>query len=195
MALFAASALASSRAVERDGNIIVLGADGNEIQITSSGADSDPDLAHDGTKVVFLRKFGAATYEIWISNVARGSANPHPLVKTPLGINGLQFNQVFSPRFSPDGATVFFLVPYAATTQAILKVAVAKPEPLFIAAALNFEIVPAGQYRGDLVAQIRKAKLAPGYYEWYWLLTPEGKELGIVGQDDGDVALFLEQQE
>jgi hypothetical protein len=195
IAVCAGSALANGRAVERAGNIFVYEADGSEKQVTSSGADSEPDLANDGTKVVFVRRLAAERREIWIADAAGEAANARPLVKLPLEVNGRKFDQAFSPRFSPDGGTVFFLVPYAATTQAIVKVAIAVPVPQFITAALNFQVVPTGQYRGDLVAQIRKAKLAPGYYEWYYLLTPDGKEVGVVGQYKGDVALFLEQQE
>jgi len=183
-----------SRAVDQNGNIFVVRSDGSLLQITSSAVDSQPDLAPDGTKVVFVRKANASASEFWIASVETG-VSALALVKSPLEMNGRKFKQVFTPKFSPDGAAVYFLIPYAATTQAILKVSIAKPEPQFIVSALNFRVVPAGQYRGDLVAQIRKPKLAPGYYEWYWLLTPEGKEVGVVGQDEGDVALFMEQQE
>jgi hypothetical protein len=187
-------AYGGSRAVDQDGNIFVVRSDGSRLQITSSGVDSQPDLASDGTKVVFVRKANTDASEIWIASVET-RASARVLVKSPLEINGRKFYQVFTPKFSADGASVYFLIPYAATTQAIVKVHITRPEPQFIAAALNFQVVPAGQYRGDLIAQIRKAKLAPGYYEWFWLLTPEGKEIGLVGQDDGDVALFMEQQE
>lgn len=181
------------RAVDQDGNILVVRPDGSRIQITSSSVDSQPDLAPDGMKVVFVRRTSASVSEIWIASVeTRSSARV--LVKPPVEINGRKFAEVFTPKFSPDGATIYFLIAYAGTTQAILKVSVTKPEPQFITAALNFQVVATGPYRGDLVAQIRKAKLAPGYYEWYWLLTPEGKEVGLVGQNEHDVALFMDQR-
>lgn len=185
---------ANSFAVAVSGNIFVVQSDGERVRVTSSGSDSDPDLSPDGRKVVFVRRFSDERSEIWIASVVAAAASPHPLPNWPLRINGRVFAYASSPRFSPDGGTVFFLVPFGATTQAIVKVALANPDPQFVAAALSFKVVVAGQYKGDLVARIRKAKLAPGYYEWYWLLTPEGRELGIVGQDERDVALFMEQQ-
>lgn len=143
---------------------------------------------------MFVPKKDRGRTELWIAKVnQRGSARA--LLEPPVQVNGRSFNQVFSPKFSADSAAVYFLIPYAATSQAIVRVRIATPEPEFIAAAENFDVVRAGRYRGCLVAKIRKAKLAPGYYEWYWLLTPEGKEIAVVGQDERDVALFMEQEQ
>jgi len=187
----AAPSFGAKQAVALDGSIFVLSADGSRLQVTSSLTDSQPDLALDGTKVVFVRKTDIGS-EIWIAGVGSGASPARPLLKPPLRIMGRTFSQFFNPKFSPDGETVFFLIPFAATTQAILRILISNPEPKLVAAALNFVVVLGGQYRGDLVAQIRKAKLAPGFYEWYWLLTPDGKEIGIVGQDEHDVARFME---
>jgi hypothetical protein len=60
------------------------------------------------------------------------------------------------------------------------------------AVAENFQVVKNGQYAGDLILQQRRAKLAVGYYEWFYLFTPDGKEAGVVGSNKSDVNLFLE---
>lgn len=184
----------AARAFAEGGNIVIQQAAGST-KITDSGIDSQPDLSFDGARVLFVRKTGSESSEIWVASTTK-PYRPQPLVGAPVVINGRQFTSMFSPKFSVEGQEIYFLIPFAATTNAILRMALRdhhKPE--FIAAALSFELVRAGNYRGDLVAQVRKAKLAPGYYEWYWLLSPEGKELGVVGQTERDVALFLQEQQ
>jgi hypothetical protein len=161
----------ASQARVDQGNVFAAGPDRREVQITSSGADSQPDLARDGTKVVFVRARAAGTSEVWIADATpRGTANS--LIVAPVRINGRRFDQVFTPRFSPDGRVVYFLIAYGGSTQALIRALVADPQPEFVAAVLNFQVVPDGPYQGDIVAQVHKAKLAPGYYDWYWLLTP-----------------------
>lgn len=188
------SAYGAQRAVADNGDVLVVEPNGTRVRVTSSGVDSEPSLSLDEKSVVFVRKLDDGKSQICIASVKAGD-HARVLVQPPLEVNGRRFNQLFSPKFSPDDTMVYFLIPFAATTQAIMKVALADPAPQFVASAISFEVVPHGQYRGDLVVQIRKAKLAPGYYEWYWLITPEGKEIDVVGQDEGDVMLFMEQQE
>jgi Tol biopolymer transport system component len=185
-----------SQALARDGNISVMRSDGSRLQVTSSGEDSEPDLSADGSKVVFVRSIGANRSEIWVAPVT-GSAQARVIVSSPVQAGGRQFGILLAPMFSPDSKVIYFLVPFAATTQAILSVPLADSpvKPRFVAAALTFRVVQGGEYRGDLVAQIRKAKLAPGYYDWYWLLSPDGKELGVVGENEDDVTRFMELQQ
>lgn len=182
------------RVLDRDGNLFAMRSDGTELQLTSDGIDSQPNLAPDGTKVVFVRKTGQSTSEVWFGDT-EARDRVRRLVKTPLDLNGRGFDQVYTPKFSPDSTAVYFLIPYAGTTQAIIRVSLFRTELEFICAALNFEVVLGGQYRGDLVAQVRKAKLAQGYYDWYWLLTPGGKEVGVVGETAQDVRRFMELQQ
>ena len=189
-----ASAYDAKRVVADTGDVFVVEPNGTRVRVTSSGVDSEPSLSFDEKSIVFVRKLDGGNSQICIANVKAGN-EARVLVRSPLDVSGRQFNELFSPKFSPDDAMVYFLIPFAATTQAIMKVAIANPTPQFVAAATSFWVVPHGRYRGDLVAQIRKAKLAPGYYYWYWLITPEGKEIDVVGEDEGDVGLFLEQQE
>lgn len=179
--------------IERGGDIYAV-VDTGIVQVTASGSDSEPDLSPDGKRVVFVRKINDADRELWMAGL-QPVAPARRLLAAPVEVNGRKFSVVHRPRFSPDGAYVYFSVPYAAVTNAIVRVHVATGTHEFIAAAHKFTIISDGKYRGYLVARLRKAKLAPGYYDWYWLLTPEGKEVDLVGQDERDVALFLEQQQ
>jgi hypothetical protein len=194
VSLVVASATAASRSIVEQGNIFVVGDDGARTQITSGGTDSQPDLAFDGSRVVFVRKINQGEDTLYLADVHEPQTS-RPLLKSPITINGREFYEIFTPRFSPDGATVYFLlIRFTAATNAIVKVPIDKPAPKFVTTALSFQIVTRGRYRGDILAHVRKAKLAYGYYDWFWLLTPEGEEIGVVGQDSRDVALFLELQ-
>jgi hypothetical protein len=77
VALAAALVSGQSIALERDGNIFIRHSDGLPVQITSAGIDSQPDLAADGTKVVFVRRTGGKREEIWIGKKMRES-KPFP---------------------------------------------------------------------------------------------------------------------
>jgi Tol biopolymer transport system component len=188
------SAPAASRSIEERGNIVVISDDGIRTQITSSGNDSQPDLAFDGTKVVFVRKVNQAEGKLYLADVHEPRTT-RQLLKSSVTINGREFHEVFTPKFSPDGASVYFLIRFTDTTNAIVKVSLNRPVPQFVTTALSFQVVTSGRYRGDIIAHVRKASLAYGYYELFWLLTPEGKEIGVVGQDSRDVAFFLELKE
>ena len=169
--------------------------DGTRTQITSAGTDSQPDLALDGTKVVFVRKINQVEDEVYLADV-REPHNPRSLLKSPVTINGRRFNGIFLPKFSPDGASVYFVIsPFSEETNAIVRVSINRPAPRFVATALSFRFVTKGRYRGDLVANVRKPTLGYGYYDCFWLLSPEGKEIGVVGPDQRAVDFFLELQE
>ena len=186
---------AAARSVEAQRNIFVINDDGTRIQITSAGTDSQPDLALDGTKVVFVRKINQAEDELYLADV-REPHTPLPLLKSPITIDGRRFNEIFAPKFSPDGASIYFLIRFTEAANAIAKVLLNRPAPRILwQSALGFEVVKRGRYRGDVIANVRKAKLGYGYYDCFWLLSPEGKEIGVVAPDQRHVDFFLELQE
>jgi len=126
------SAAAASRSIEEGGNIFVISDDGTRTQITSGGTDSQPDLAFDGSKVVFVRKINQAEGQLYLANVREPFAQ-RPLLRSPVTINGREFHEVFTPKFSPDGATVYFLiVRFTEATNAIVKVSFNRPMPQFV---------------------------------------------------------------
>lgn len=57
--------------------------------------------------------------------------------------------------------------------------------------AINFSSVPHGRYAGELIVYQRRPKLLLGDYYLYYLFTPDGKEVGVVGDSEFDVGLFL----
>src|ERR1035441_5123853 len=87
------SAPAASRSIEERGNIFVLSDDGTRTQVTSGGADSQPNLALDGTKVVFGSKSKTSQGGLYLADVHEPSA-PRPLLKSPVSIKGRKFSEV-----------------------------------------------------------------------------------------------------
>jgi len=57
---------------------------------------------------------------------------------------------------------------------------------------VDFSVIPADQYKDYLIAQQRRAKLGVGYYDWFYLLDSNGKEVGVIGGDQRDVYNFLD---
>lgn len=47
----------------------------------------------------------------------------------------------------------------------------------------ELEVVPGGEFAGCLLATQHRYFLGGGSYDWYYLLRPNGKEVGVVGDD------------
>jgi hypothetical protein len=45
------------------------------------------------------------------------------------------------------------------------------------------KVVPSGEYKDCLLVQQHRYFVGSGSYDWYWLLRPDGKEVGPVGED------------
>jgi hypothetical protein len=187
---------------ERRGNIIAIDSQGREQQITSSGRDSDPHISPDKRSVVFVRRgegsfdsdiqpVGTKVNQIWIADLLE---NPQPRVvlENALSINGRQFHEFTSPQLSPDNAAVYFLIPYAATSRAIIRYERATAKVEFIAGTvLEFNVVPSGKNAGSLIVHERRLMATPAYWEPYWLLDPHGADRGFIGLDSKAVTTFL----
>ncbi len=191
-------------ATERHGDIFFSDKAGITDQITSVGKDYDPSLSADGKIIVFARegvqvldlnapKIGAltTTSQLWTASTT-GTTAPKLIVDGTTELGDRKFYSQHSPHLSPDCSLVYFLVDFAATTSAIVRFDLKTKSAFLIGTALQFSVVPKGKYRGFLVAQRRKEKLAPGYYDWFWLLDSGGNEIAVIGMDEGDVSLFLE---
>jgi hypothetical protein len=196
IALVATQAVAGMSVVH--GNIVLDGR-----AITSSGHDSAPLLSPDGRVVVFLRathrpaKDCAADasdgkpLELWRVNsdgnsarrllATHGGPNPEAVV---CDFANLQFNSA--------GSVLYFETPAWATSGAIhaLDLATGK-ERLFLPG--NGLIVLARcrdkRYRDNIITGQHRYFVFSGSYDWAFLFTPEGKEIGPLG--DGDFSSDL----
>jgi dipeptidyl aminopeptidase/acylaminoacyl peptidase len=114
--------------------------------------------------------------ELWISRVdgsearmlVRGVYSDSPK-KTIAGIS--------APRFSPDGRRIYFLSSAWITSRAIHVIDVKSGREHFLCAGNSLEVIPRGKYTGHLIVNRHRYFLGGGSYDWFWLLTPEGKEI------------------
>ena len=197
--LLSAVLLSAQVAVERGGNIVVTGH--GDRQLTSSGQDCDPSLSADGQLVVFVHRSSEGhtscrpeqqeqDSELWVAD-ASGKKPPQRVLSGPVEVDGRRFKEFSSPRIAPTGDYVYFLVRYAPTTWALVRLSLGDHSVRFIAVALEFQLVGRGNYAGDLIIQQRRPYANAGYYTWYWLFDPNGKEMGLIGPTEEAVKYFL----
>ena len=184
----------------RDGNLFYRASAGAAPrQITSNGVDRDPVLSPDGRTVAFIR--GTPAYSVdtvlgheeatalWTVGVdgsgarmlVRGRSSETPSAALAL----LQ-----APAFSPDGSRIYVLSVAWATSGAVHSVDVSTGTARFIAPGNSLEVIPRGDYAGFLLVSQHRNFLAGGSYDWYWLVSPEGREIDPVGEDEAALEEF-----
>jgi dipeptidyl aminopeptidase/acylaminoacyl peptidase len=197
-----ATPAAAQRVYAEGGNIFFQPVTGEARQLTTSGRDRDPSLSPAGRTVVFVRGTPGVTVaagagdaaeatELWTVDVEgtgarmllRGRESPRPeRVLARLRV----------PQFSPDGRTVFFLSAAWVVSDAVHAVDTRTGEERYVAPGNSLEVVPRGEYAGHLLVEQHRYFLGGGSYDWVWLLTAGGREVGPVGEDDESLEGFRE---
>lgn len=176
----------------RDGNIYLRDDAGQERQLTSSGRDSNPVLAPDGKWVAFVRALpdkkiesGAGAHdaaELW--QVRSDGKEPLMLVRTR-GADKMEnviagFQDV---QFSSDGRLVYFVTPAWATSGAVHVVDTTNRKERFVVPGDALRVLHSGDYRDHLLLAQHRYFLGGGSYDWFYVFTKDGKEVGVVGED------------
>ena len=188
---FGIESLAGSISVQ-NGNICILSANGEVKALTSSGHDSEPVLSPDGKWIVFVRTVPAKKLstglgdadatELW--QIQADGKNPTVLVHPKDSDKMETVLAGFSkPQFSTNGRLVYFLSEAWATSGALHVVDSTNGKEHFVCPALEFEVVPSGEDRDCLLVAQHRYFIGGGTYNWFWLLRPDGKEVGPVGED------------
>jgi len=196
-----AAAAAQSVTVERGNLYVRAPGDSAPRQITSSGRDRDASFSPDKHIIAFIRgtpgdsvdagSGRADAGELWIIGadgrgarmLARGRDDQEP---TRI-LAGMQ-----SPRFSPDGGRIYFTSAAWATSGAIHVVEVTTGVERYVAPGDLMDVVPSGKYAGHLIASQHRYFLTAGSYDWLWLLTSDGVDVGPVGESEAALEEFRE---
>ncbi len=187
----AASAFAQNVSV-KDGNIQFIDKAGKTTALTVGGRDSNPLLAPDGKWVAFVRKVDG-------KKIATGSDEVDPTELWQVRVDGKEPAMLVRCResqkmesliggfetlqFSPDGKLLYFVTPAWATSGAVHVVDTTNRKERYLFPGNNLKVVPSGEYKGCLLVQQHRYFIGGGSYDWFWLLRPDGKEVGPVGED------------
>ena len=200
-----------------NGNIFALIGQGDVVQLTSSGRDRSPRMSPVGGVVAFIRqsrqesKFSVIEEhdspnrkhyadQIWVVDLktmkSRLLVRDRPLGKSVAEMDLEKTTAIIcddSLRFSPDGIHLYFRVSAWVTSDALHGVNLRTGVTRFITPANSVEVVMSGAYAGDLIVQKHRYFLGGGSYDWYWLITPGGREIGPIGESDEQFTNFKER--
>ena len=176
----------------KQGNISFASASGEVRQLTTSGLDSAPVLSPDGLTVAFIRATPGRTVmtalglaevtELWTigtdgegaKRIVQGGERPKP--RRPIA--GME-----NPQFSPDGRVVYFESVSAVVSGAVYAAELANKAETRVCSGHTLQVVRSGRYTGHLVVQQHRYFVQGGSYDWFWLLRPDGVEVGPIGED------------
>jgi hypothetical protein len=176
-----------------DGNIVVVDAVGKERQLTSLGHDGDPDLSPDKQWVVFARGVSGPKIsgpmgsdvdpnEIWI--IGTDGQHARRLVRSqgcePRG--GCPLSGLSRPQFADDGKGIFFEAKCAVVTSCIYHLDLRTAVPKDIGGGTFLHVIHDGPQRGNLLVIKHKYFMCGGSYDWWWVVKPDGAEVGALGQ-------------
>lgn len=170
----------SAQVTENKGNIYY-----DNQQLTSSGNDSMAVLSPDGKQVVFMRDEA-----LWLMDVTGNNA--HAIVVSADNDDVKQnLTDLNNPRFSLDGKAVYFLSAAWVTSNAVHVVDLATHKQHFVTDGNSLELVPSGKYKGYLIVAKHKYHQGGGSYEDFWLVSPKGKAIKSLGEEEERVNAFL----
>ena len=91
-----------------------------------------------------------------------------------------------SLQFSPDGKKVYFISSAWVTSGAVHSVNIDGTGEQFITDGNTLQVIDKGGAKGYLIIRRHKYFLTGGSYDWLWLVSPEGKEIGPLSDYNED---------
>jgi dipeptidyl aminopeptidase/acylaminoacyl peptidase len=201
-ALLGPAALGAQDVTVRGGNLFYrASAQAAARQLTHSGLDSEPVISPDGRTVAFIRRMPGDSVDgpygweeataLWI--ISADGSDARMLVRARSADEPREVLAGFQhPRFSPNGRQIYFISSAWVTSGAVHAVEVASGCERFVAPGNTLEVVPSGTYAGHLIVAQHRYFIAGGSYDWLWLLTSQGREVGPLGEDDASLEAFRE---
>ena len=185
-----------------NGNLHVIEASGAQRKLTFAGADTEPVLSPDGRWVTFLRTKANsdknavhAENEIWLIDIA--GRTPRRLLEAKPGDEAeTTLSRFHGLNFSNDGKTLYFLSRAWVTSAALHALDLANGQHRFITGANSVDVVRNGLHAGALVVQKHKyfTGRQGGSYDYFWLISPEGDEIAMVGKTQQSLAAWYKKQ-
>lgn len=181
----------------KDGNIYFVQENNKTLQLTHNGLANSALLSPDQKSIVFIkmgkdmipelcRDFADTNYnyekQIWILDIK--SKKERLLVKNNFACDK-PMEMILDPHqltFAPDSKTLYFLTYAWTTSNALHAVKLSDSTQHYILPANSLAVVQDGDYKGDLIINQHRYFISGGSYDWYWLFTPEGKEIGPLGE-------------
>ncbi len=188
----------SAKTFVRAGNIYFVQDNNQTIQLTRAGFAHAPVLPPDKKIVAFIRtgtdtlpercrdfSDTHSTYgkQIWIIDVEH--KKEQLLVKNNFACDK-PMEMIITPHhltFSPDSKTLYFLTYAWTTSNALHAVNIADAKQRYLLPANSLAVATNEEYKGDLILNQHRYFIGGGSYDWYWLFTPEGKEIGPLGEE------------
>jgi dipeptidyl aminopeptidase/acylaminoacyl peptidase len=201
LVLMCAGAANAASVREQGGDIFYVADDGVSTQLTSQHTDSEPLLSPDGQKVVFGRKTKEKAAdsedlesELWQSDIS--GKEVRRLLATHYDEVSEKTLTLFNNwKFSADGKQLYFLVAAWAVSNALHVLDMASGKEHYITDANDVLLVGKGTYANHLVVSKHKYFKEGGSSDYYWLITPEGREIKKVGEDEEQAERFIRKQQ
>jgi Tol biopolymer transport system component len=187
------------------GNVYVIHPNGERKQVTSGGRDYDPSLSRDGKYIVFARETDGPPLplaaqprpqkvprsELWRIDV--DGANPELLFAGEIKEGNFRYANFSKPQMSPDDHSVYFLIPYAAVTDAVVRLDLKTSQARLLMPCEQFSIIQEGRYGGFLVIQ-KRVQEREGIAVSFWLVSPDGEPIRKIADTEAGVKRFIELQ-
>lgn len=170
-------------------------------RITDTGRDSQARLSPDRRLILFVREARRDSVEtvqgrvpassIWIVRTDGGGIRQ--LVEARSDTAPERALASFQlPQFSPDSKRIYFLSSAWATSGAVHAIDIASGAARFLAPGNSLEVAATGPYAGHLLVEQHRSFIAGGTYDWVWLITPEGREVGPLTDSPDELQEFRE---
>ena len=188
----------SAKTFVKSGNIYFIQDNNQTIQLTSAGLAYSPVLSPDKKSIAFIkvgtdpmpeqcRNFADTNSiygkQIWIIEIEH--KQDRLLVKNNFACDK-PMEVIIAPHnltFSLDSKTLYFLTYAWTTSNALHAVNIADAKQRYLLPANSLAVVTNEEYKSDLILNQHRYFIGGGSYDWYWLFTPEGKEIGPLGEE------------
>ena len=199
--LIGTAAAASVR--EQGGDVFYVSDDGQSLQLTKSKNNGGAVLSPDGQRVAYLHIKPRAERdhalfrgnEIWLVDVT--GSNARRVVKSHVDDDNAEANlaQFNSLAFSVAGDRLYFLSAGWMTSDALHVLDLSTGKQKYLVDGNSVFVIPTGRYAGHLIVEQRHYLEEGGASNYYWLLTPAGKEVKMAGKTWKQAMQFVKREQ